>query len=88
MFSWFGSKSEDNEIKNEAIDPKKDEDINKPADDPSKEDKTDEQLDVKTAAPANDGPKSQSSGYGSLTGAMGQFLTIDCESWQCSKNLQ
>eukprot|EP00112_Aurelia_sp_Birch-Aquarium-sp1_P014854 Seg3236.1 transcript_id=Seg3236.1/GoldUCD/mRNA.D3Y31 product="Synapse-associated protein 1" protein_id=Seg3236.1/GoldUCD/D3Y31 len=76
MFSWFGSKSEDNEIKNEAIDPKEDEDINKPADDPSKEDKTDEQLDVKTAPPANDGPKSQSSGYGSLTGAMGLFNTF------------
>ena len=79
MFSWFGSKSEGNEIKNKAAEPNKERDAKKDADDHNKENKTDEQA-VTTTAPNDDGPKSQSSGYGSLTGAMGQFLTVDCKS--------
>ena len=80
MFSWFGSKSEGDEVKNEAAEPDKDKDTKKDADDHSKENKTDEQPVTTTAR--NDGPKSQSSGYGGLTGAMGQFLTVDCKSIQ------
>ena len=77
MFSWFGSKSEDTETKNEAADPKKDEDTKITTDDLSKENKTDEHP-VTTTAAASDGPKSQqSSAYSGLTGAMGQFLTVD-----------